>query len=91
MMIGLMVKGSGLLRGMIYDYESDVGHWVGADFLGWHISDGVVCTLNFGYITGVAPLSENGIIGSLQEDKSYQLLSADNIQLNCRPMVSVFC
>jgi hypothetical protein len=62
MMIGLMVKGSDMLRGMIYDYESDMWHWVGAGFLGWHISDGVVCTLTFGYIMGVAPLSENEII-----------------------------
>jgi hypothetical protein len=56
MMIGLMVKGSDTLRGMIYDYESDMWHWVGAGFLGWHISDGVVCTLTFGYIIGI-PLS----------------------------------
>lgn len=47
MMIGLMVKGSDMLRGMIYDDESDMWHWVGAGFLGWHISDGVVCTLIF--------------------------------------------
>jgi hypothetical protein len=29
MMIGLMAKSSGLLRGMIYDYESDMWHLVG--------------------------------------------------------------
>jgi hypothetical protein len=90
MMIGLMVKGSDMLRGMIYDYESDMWHWVGAGFLGWHISDGVVCTLTFGYIIGVAPLSENEVISSLQEDKSYQLLSDDTLQKHSTPMVSVF-
>lgn len=75
MMIGLMDKSSGLLRRMIYDYESDMWHWVGAGFLGWHISEGVICTLTFGYIIGVAPLSENEIFSNLQEDTNFCLLN----------------
>ncbi len=37
----------------IYDYESDMWHWIGAGFLGWHISDGVVWMLTFSYIIGL--------------------------------------
>ena len=37
-----------------------------------------------------SPLTENEIISSLQEDKSYQLLLDDILQMQCTPMVSVF-